>query len=225
MSRLPIARYLFSSHTLFLIMFLGAFYLLVAVVVAVAALATPITLSGVDVAGQALHWLALGYGYSAATLLTTMIVHGRTRREFLVQHPLFQVVTSAVLAALITGVYALEAVVYRAAGWTRRLQDHRIFEATDYPTIFGAYWSMLTVCLMTGAFLGAAILRWETAGALALLPAAVVVVYAGAANGLFSLPFARVGLDVAVTAVMVAAGWALLWSAVRDMPVRIRVPA
>lgn len=224
MRRLVIARYLFSSHALFLLMFLGAFYLLVAVVIAVAALFTPITLSGVDVAGQVLHWLALGYGYSAAGLLTTMLVHGRTRREFLLQHPLFQFVISAVLAALVTGVYAVEAVVYRAAGWPRKLQDHRIFEADDHLLVFTAYWSMLAVCLMTGAFVGAAVLRWEAAGVLALLPAAVLIVYAGAAHGLFSLPFARIGLGPAAVAAMVVVGWALLWPPVRDMPVRIRVP-
>lgn len=225
MSRLPILRYLLSSHTVFLIMCLGAFYLLVAVVLGVAALLTPITLSAVDAAGQALHWLALGYGFSAAGLLSTVVAHGRTRREFLLQHPLFQFVTSAVLAALITGVYALEALVYRAAGWTRGLQQQRVFEAGDHPLIFGAYWAMLALCLMTGTFLGAAFLRWDAAGAVALLPVAVLVVYGGAAHGLFSLPFARVGPDLAAIVPMVAAGWALLWLTARDMPVRTRVPA
>ncbi|MDI6105093.1 hypothetical protein QLQ12_41565 [Actinoplanes sp. NEAU-A12] len=143
MSRWPIARYLFCAHTVFLVMFLGAVYVLVGVILAAAVTRGPATISAVDVAGQVLHWLAVGYGYSATGVLARMVVHGRTRREFLIQHPVFQVVTAGVLAALLTGVYAAEAVLYRAAGWARALQDHRVFEAGDYPMIFLASWYML----------------------------------------------------------------------------------
>lgn len=228
MSRWPIARYLFSAHTVFLVLFLGAVYLAVAVILAVVALLGSVSVSGVDLTGQLLHWLAAGYGFSAAGLLATMILHGRTRGEFLIQYPVFQIVTSAVLAALITGAYAGEAVLYRAAGWPRTVQPHRFFEAGDYPAIFLAYWSMLAVCLMTGAFVGAAMARWEGVGALAFAPAAVLLVFAGGVNGMFSLPVGRVGPDgvaflLAVTVAVFAVGWALLWAAVRDLPLSSKV--
>ena len=228
MSRWPIARYLFSAHTVFLVLFLGALYLLVGVILAVVAMRGPASISAVDVAGQVLHWLAVGYGYSAVGVLTTMVVHGRTRREFLLQHPVFQLVTTVVLAALITGVYAAEAVLYRAAGWTQAMQGNRVFAAGDYPMIFLAYTSMLAVCLMTGTFTGVWMARWEGSGAAALIPAAVLLLVAGGANGFFSLPFARFGADgapwlVAVSAAAFAVGWVLLWAAGRDLPLRTKV--
>jgi hypothetical protein len=227
-SRWPIARYLFSAHTVFLALFLGVLYLLVAVVLAVAVTRGPASVSAVDVAGQVLHWLAVGYGYSSVAVLTTMVVHGRTRREFLLQHPLFQVVTAAVLAALVTGVYAAEAVLYRAAGWQQQMQPHRVFEAGDHLMIFLSYTSMLAVCMMVGTFTGVWMARWEGSGAVALIPAALLLVYAGGVNGFFSLPFARfpgagAPLLVAVTAGIFAVGWALLWAAGRDLPLRNRV--
>ncbi|MEV0899467.1 hypothetical protein [Actinoplanes sp. NPDC049802] len=229
MSRWPIGRYLLANHTVFLTGVLIAVYLLTAVLVAVAALVTDVTVSGVDITGQVLQWLAVAYGYSATALLSTVLTHGRTRREFLVQHPVFQIVTAGVLAAVVTGAYAVEAAVYRAAGWSRALQDHRVFAVDDYPTIFLAYASMLAIWMMTGAFLGAAFYRWQAAGAAALVPAAIVLTLSGGANGFLSLPFARLGLSsppeiVVVTVVAVAAGWALLWATLRDVALRTRVP-
>ncbi|HWS35772.1 MAG TPA: hypothetical protein VN408_23900, partial [Actinoplanes sp.] len=163
MIRWPIARYLFTNHTPFLVMCLGGLAVLGALILAVASALTTISLSVVDIGGQILHWLAIGYGFSAATVLTTMIVHGRTRREFAVQHPVFQIVTTGLLALLITGVYAAEAAVYRTAGWERRIQDQHVFGATDYPMIFTAYWSMLAVAMLTGTFAGVAFLRGQAA--------------------------------------------------------------
>ncbi|GGN35699.1 hypothetical protein FHR83_006221 [Actinoplanes campanulatus] len=228
MNRWPILRYLLSSHTVVLVGFLLGVYLLVAVIVAVAAMFTEVTVSGVDIAGQVLPWLAAGYGYSAAALLSTVLTHGRTRREFLAQHPVFLLVTAGLLAVVATGAYAVEAVVYRAAGWTRTFQDQRVFEAGDYPLILLAYVSMLAVWMMTGALLGGAFYRDEGGGLLALLPAAVLLSVSGGANGFLSLPFTRWGLTSApevavVTVVAVAAGWALLWAALRDVPLRTRV--
>jgi hypothetical protein len=191
---------------------------------------TPITVSAVDIGGQVLFWLAAGYGYSAAGLLATMVSYGRTRREFAWQYPVFQLVTAVVVAALVTGAYAAEALLYRSAGWTRHLQDQRVFEAGDHLLVFVSYLCMLAICLVTGAFVATAFYRWESGGVLALLPAAVLLAYGGTMTGFFSLPFAR--LDVAgapallaVTFAAVAAGWALLWAAVRDVSLRTGVPA
>ncbi|MEU4620497.1 hypothetical protein AB0G04_11040 [Actinoplanes sp. NPDC023801] len=231
MRRFPIARFLLSTHLPFLAIVLPAMYLLVGVIVAVAVLMRgPATVSGVDLSGQVLHWLAVGYGYSAPGLLGTMLVHGRTRREFATQHPAFQLVTAVVLAALITGVYAVEAVLYRAAGWTQAMQPDRPFEAGDYPMIFVANLSMLAIALLTGAFVGVALYRRTATGALALLPAAALLTYGGAAHGYFSLPFAQGAMQsgpalLAVTAAAVVIGWALLWAYARDVPLGNKVPA
>jgi hypothetical protein len=224
--RFPIARFLLLNHLPFLAMALAGIYLLVAVILGVAvAVSGPASVSAVDVTGQVLHWLAVGYGYGASGLLATVLVHGRTRREFIVQHPVYQLVTAVVLAALITGVYAVEAVLYRAAGWTQAMQPDRPFDAGDYPAIFLANASMLSIALLIGSFAGVGVYRRDGAGALVLLPAAGLLVYGGAVHGFFSLPFAQVGLPMTVTCAVVAVGWALLWACARDVPLGNKVPA
>ncbi|WP_433833480.1 hypothetical protein ACQP2E_18990 [Actinoplanes sp. CA-015351] len=225
MSRWPILRYLLGSHTIFLLFVMFGVYLFVAVVVAVVAQFTEIRLSGVDVVGQALPWVALGYGATAANLIVTTLVHGRSRREFLMQHPVFQVVTTLLLAALITAAFAIETLVYRSLDWQQKVQEQRFYaSASDYPQIFAAHWSMLMTWLMIGVFIGVAFYRWEAAGGLALLPAAAVVLVTGGVNGFFSLPFARTDLPLLpLTLAAVAAAYALLWVSARDVPLKTRV--
>jgi hypothetical protein len=227
-SRWPILRFLLSEHLVFLMLFLTGGYLLAVLVVPVFLLFTPITLSAVDIGGQVLFWLAAGYGYGAAGLLATVVSHGRTRREFAGQYPVFQLVTAVVLAALITVVYAAEAVLYRAVGWTRNLQNQRVFEAGDHLLIFVAYLCMLAIFLTTGAFVGTAFYRWEAGGVFALLPAAVLLAGGGSMTGFFDLPFVRPAVSgapamLAVTAAAVAAGSVLVWAAVRDVSLRAGV--
>ncbi|GAA1655063.1 hypothetical protein [Actinoplanes couchii] len=230
MTRFPIARYLLLNHTPFLAMCLGGLALFGAVALGVTAALTTVTLSVADIGGQILHWLAFGYGFSAAGVLSTMIVHGRTRREFITQHAVFQVITAGLLALLVTGVYAAEAGVYRLAGWERRLQEHHVFGAGDYPMIFVAYWSMLAIALMIGAFVGVAFLRGDAAILWALLAAVVLVLAAGGVNGFFSLGFNRLDLEslpltAGLSVPLFVAGWAALWLAARDVAVRTKVPA
>jgi hypothetical protein len=229
-SRWPILRFLSSSHLVFLVLVLAGGYLLAVAVTPVFLLFTPVTLSAVDIGGQVLFWLAAGYGYGAAALLATVVSHGRTRREFAGQYPVFQLLTAGVLAALVTGAYAAEAALYRAIGWTRNLQGQRIFEAGDYRLIFVSYLCMLAICLITGAFVGTAFYRWESGGVLALLPAGVLLVFGATMTGFFDLSFARLGVSgaaglLAVTAGAVAVGWALLWLSVRDVSVHLKVTA
>lgn len=228
MTRWPIARYLLSTHLIFLVLVLIGFYLATGVVVAVVSLFTDITLSAVDIGGQILNWMAVGYGFSAVFILATVMVHGRTRREFLVQHPAYQVILSGSAAALITAVYAAETAVYSALDWGQKLQDQRVYESTsDYPTIFVAYASMLLIWQLAGAFVGAAVYRWEGAGALSLVPAAGLLLLSGAVNGFFHLPFVRLDVDgvlpvAAATTIIAGVTWAMLWATVRDIPLRTR---
>jgi hypothetical protein len=228
MTRWPIARYLLSTHFVFLMFVLLCFYAVCAVILGVAAALTDVTISTVDAAAQVLIWMALGYGASATGVLSTMMVHGRTRREFLVQHPFFQLVTTGTAAALITSAYAVETAVYRALDWGQKVQEHRVYESTsDYPVILAVYWCMLLTWMLVGVFVGAAFYRWEAAGALALLPAAAVVLINGSVTGFFSLPFTRIEVDgvlpvIGVTVVLVAVTAAMLWATVRDIPLKTR---
>ncbi|MEU8244561.1 hypothetical protein AB0C07_40425 [Actinoplanes missouriensis] len=220
-----ILRYLLGSHTIFLLGCLVPIYLFAVAVVAVVSIFTDIRLSGMDAIGQALPWVTAGYGAATSSLLATMLVHGRTRREFLIQHPAFQVITTGLGAALITGFYALEVLLYRAAGWQQKVQEQRVYHsADDYGTVFLAHWSMLLTWLMVGIFIGVAFYRWEAAGGLALIPAGVILAYCGGVNGFFSLPFFRTDLPlVPVTLAAVAIAYGLLWLSARDVPLRTRV--
>ncbi|MFC7533100.1 hypothetical protein [Actinoplanes sp. GCM10030250] len=229
MNRWPIARYLLTTHYIFLIIIMVGFYAACAVLLTVVALFTEIRISTVDVAGQVVCWLALGYGASSTTLLSTMLVHGRTRREFLREYPVFLLITSVTLAALTAGAYAAEAAVYSAFDWGQKMQDNRIFEsASDFPTVYVAYLSMLLIWLTTGAFLGAAFYRWQAGGVLAVPFAAVLVLTGGGFNGFFSLvPGLRTDTpDLAaillVSLGLAAAAWAMLWYTARDLPLRVR---
>jgi magnesium-transporting ATPase (P-type) len=224
MSRWPIARYLLGTHTIFLLFVLFGLYLVTAVVMGVVSFFTEITLSGADLLSHALPWAAIGYGASTSNLLSTVLVHGRTRREFLLQHPVFQVITTAALAAMITGVFAVETLAYRTLGWEQKVQEQRIYTATDYGTIFGAYWSMLLIWLMVGVFFGVALYRWEGIGIVSIVPAGLILITTGGVNGFFSLPFARTDLPlIPVTVVAVALAYGLLWLSGRDVPLKTRV--
>jgi hypothetical protein len=228
-NRWPIARYLLSTHYVFLLFVLFGFYVACGVLLTVVALLADIRISTVDVGGQVLCWLALGYGASATTTWSTMMVHGRTRREFLTQYPVFLAALTVTAAALIAAVYAGEAALYRAFGWGQTLQDQRVFtSASDFPTVFVTYLSMLLVWLLVGAFLGSAFYRWEGSAVLALIPAAGLVLVAGGFNGFFAIvPALRAETSnllviLAVTAGLVAVCWALLWGTVRDMSLRLK---
>ncbi|BAL89341.1 hypothetical protein AMIS_41210 [Actinoplanes missouriensis 431] len=225
MNRWPIARYLLGSHTVFLLIVLAGIYVFALLVVGAVSLFTDIRLSSVDVVGQALPWVAFGYGAGTSGLLTTVLVHGRTRREFLLQHPVFQVITTLLAAALITGAFAVEGLAYRAFGWTQKVQEQRAYDtAGDLATIFGVHWSMLLIWLMLGVFVGVAFYRWEAAGGLCLVPAGLLVLWTGGVNGFFSLPFARTGMPlVPVTLAAVVIAYGLLWYSARDVSVRTRV--
>ncbi|MEU4564801.1 hypothetical protein AB0F72_41005 [Actinoplanes sp. NPDC023936] len=225
MTRWPIVRYLLGSHTIFLLLCLIPIYLFAVAVVAVVSIFTEIRISGMDAIGQALPWVTAGYGAATSSLLVTVLVHGRTRREFLLQHPLFQVITTGLAAALITGFYGLEVLLYRAAGWQQTVQQQRAYTSADeYGTVFLAHWSMLLTWLMIGVFIGVAFYRWEAAGGLALLPAGLIVASCGGVNGFFSLPFFRTDLPlVPVTLGAVAIAYGLLWLSARDVPLRTRV--
>ena len=229
MSRWPIARYLFSTHYPFLILILLGFYLACAVLLTVVSLLTDVRISTVDASAQVLTWLCLGYGASATSMLSTMMRHGRTRREFLLQYPLFLLALAATAAAVITLVYAGEAAVYRALDWGQELQKHRVYEsATDFPAIFVSYLSVLLIWLVVGAMLGTAFYRWEGNAVLVLPIAAVVVLVTGGFNGFFGLvPALRaedagLGVILAVTAVAAAAVWAMIFGTVRDISLRTK---
>ncbi|GLY02980.1 MULTISPECIES: hypothetical protein [Actinoplanes] len=227
--RWPIAHLLLTTHLPFLAVCLAGLILLAWLILGGVSAFGSVRISALDVGGPFLRWLALGYGYHLlATMLPTFLVHGRTRREYLLQVPVFQLVTTAVLAGMTTLGYAAETVLYRAAGWPHQLAQDRLYDNTgDYLLIFGNYWTMLLGWMVTGWFLGAAFYRFQVGGVLAL-PVALGLLLANATG---DLPIVDAGqwhqdLGVPVALALAAGGTVvaavLCWAIARDMPLHTR---
>lgn len=228
--RWPIARLLFSTHLPFLVICWFAMLAVTGVVLLGVAVFGTVRISAIDVGGQILRWLAVGYGaYLTHSVLPTYLVHGQTRGEFLRQVPVYQFVATGVLAGMTAAAYAGESLLYRANGWSQTFLEQRLYsDGGEYPVIFLSYWSMLLVWSLTGLFLGAAFYRLEAGGVLLLLVAVPLLIVSGLSNGFVDLPFVRLGFSTGfdpLTTVLVSGFSALValavaWALARDMPLR-----
>ncbi|HEX8631195.1 MAG TPA: hypothetical protein VF755_23805 [Catenuloplanes sp.] len=231
--RWPIGHLLFTTHLPFLLLCWAAMMVLAGLVLTGVAIFGTVRISAIDVGGQILRWLALGYGgYLTYNLLPVYLVHGQTRREFLRQAPVFQFVTSAAVAALTTLGYAAESLLYRANGWTQAFTEDRPYTAaSQYGVIFLSYWSMLLVWSLTGLFIGAGFYRLQAGGVLTLLLALPLLAVSGLSTGFLNLPFLDLGLGlrnpglpavVGLSALCAVVALGLAWALARDMPLRTR---
>jgi hypothetical protein len=155
--RWPIGHLLLTTHLPFLLICWAVLVALAGLVLTAVAIFGTVRISTIDVGGQILRWLALGYGaHLTFTVLPIYLAHGQTRREFLLQAPVYQFVATGVLAGCTTIAYAGESLLYRANGWPQALAEDRIYNAaSEYPLIFLSYWGMLMVWMLTGSFIGA----------------------------------------------------------------------
>lgn len=231
--RWPIGRLLMTTHLPFVMLgWIGLVALAGLLLVGVAIFGT-VRISTMDAAGQVLRWFAFGYGaYLVHTLLPIYLVHGQTRREYLRQAPVFQLVSAGALAGLHTIGYAAETLLYRANDWPQALSEDRLYDnASQYPLIFISYWGMLLVWTLTGSFVGAGFYRLGAGGVLLLPVALGLLMLSAVGNGFMNLPFIDVRLGalqldvpaaVGVTAGCAVLALALAWALARDMPLRTR---
>jgi hypothetical protein len=232
-NRWPLARYMFGAHLPFLLVMLPLYLVGVALFITAFAVFGTVEHSLLDVGSQVLRWIVLGYGiHLTYGLLPVFLVHGQTRREFLAQVPLFLVVSSVILAALICLAYLAETALYRATGWTQQVSGDRLYgSASEYGLVFLSYLAMFVVWSFVGAFIGAAFYRSDGLGLLTLPVALVLVAVAGFGIGFNQLPWVDIsfGVDhvsVPATAALcggsAAVGLALMWATVHDIPLRNR---
>ena len=228
---LAITRLLYATQFWFLLLMWVGCVVGVVLIVAGVALFRDITVSGWDQAVQVIRWLALGYGtYLTGRLLSQLIAHGQTRRDFMIHVSGFVTAVSAVLAGLMTVGYLVERLIYRALGWPHKVDDDRLFtSSTDVAPIYISYLVLFLVWTIIGAMLGAAFYRLEAGGALFLPVALVLALGSGmlirfGGLPLFSslpdlrdLPLAAI---VGLGALIYAAGVGITWALVRDLPVR-----
>jgi hypothetical protein len=230
-NRWPLLRLLLTTHLPFLVLLWPVYLVLVGLVITGFATFGSVPVSFLDVGSQILRWLAVGFGiHLTYEMLPIYLVHGQTRREFAAQMPVFLIVASAVLAALLCLSYAGETLLYNANGWPQKVADERLYGAADeYPLIFLSYWAMLLVWSVVGTLIGAGFYRFSVGGLLTVPVGLVLVAVAGFGIGFNELPWVDVSFGVdnvslpataALCGACVVAGVALMWAVVRDMPLR-----
>jgi hypothetical protein len=228
-----IARLLLATHLPFLLIVWVVFVGLVLALTIGIAIWGDITRSVWDPAVTVVRWFALGYGlFLVNRLLAVYVAHGRTRRDYLGSIAVFVAAAAAVLAALLTLGFTLEAILYRAMDWPHRVETQRVFDAPDqYPAIFVSYWAMLIVWTTIGLLLAAGFYR-SGGGELLVIPVALAMAaVSGYAIGFHALPFTGHVIELSnsplatalgLCAAALVVGAALVWALVRDIPIRPR---
>jgi hypothetical protein len=230
-NRWPLTQYLFGAHLPFLLVMLPLYLVGVALFITAFAVFGTVEHSLLDIGSQVLRWIVLGYGiHLTYGLLPVFLVHGQTRREFLVQVPVFLVASSVILAALICLAYWGETALYSAAGWQQRVSDDRLYATTsEYGLVFVSYLAMFIVWLFVGTLIGAGFYRSDLLGLVMLPVALVLVAVAGFGIGFNQLPFVDISFGVdnvslpatlALCGGSAAVGLALTWAVARDIALR-----
>lgn len=232
----PILIHRVKEDIAWLPVIVGAFFAFVLLVTFVVSTFREITVSGWDIAAQIPRWYAGGVGvYLTAVYLPLYIAHGQTRRSIARQLAVFAGGFVVVFAGLIGLGYALEHLIYQAAGWPQTLTtDHLFTSSLDYWLIVIEFTGMLAVWVAGGAMLGAGFYRNPAIGLL-LIPVALVmaaVVEAAYGPSMFDGISALVGalgttvtqttpaVAAATSAALVVVALAVTWPLVRDMPMR-----
>lgn len=228
-----VLRLLLGTHLPFLVLVWTGFAVLVAGITLVVSPFRDVEFSGWDIACSVLRWVALAYGWWwVDRFLPVCLIHGRTRREFMVDVTVFTAVACTTSAALTTLWYTGEKVLYDLMDWTQGLQKDRLYDSfSDRSSIFLTYWIVLLVWSTMGMLLKAGSGHPnEGVRVLTVLPAVGMGLLAAAGTGADNLFAFRVlvhpatgGFSPELVALLMAAyaaGVALTWVLVRSFPVR-----
>lgn len=195
-----------------------------------------VTASVWEQAGSVAVWYAAGVsGYVAYQTVPMHIAHGWTRRDTAIEVVIFMVIFAAVAAMLVAVGYLIEYAVYGLTGWPREVTGEHLFSShLDVAMIFTEYWLMALVWAPAGAFVGAAVYRYDANGWLSLIPASILIGVIGAftqafwgpvgyiVERLFSFegPTLSLAIPAAIACSLIAL--TLTWPILRDLPVRNR---
>lgn len=227
------ARLLFTTHLPFLLILWAGFALIMLGITGFLATFGTITNSVWDYTPMALRWGALFYGiHITKDLLPLYVAHGQSRRAFMRHITLFLVVTTSILAFLMTLGYGLERLLYDAMGWQQVISAQRLFTASDQVVpIFITYWLLFLGIMLAGAVGAAGFYRSQESGVVAFLAAFLLVVLILLTVEGNALPFVGrfiPSLDIPLAMIVVFAfgivglGFTLMWAFIRDIPIRIQ---
>ncbi len=229
----PLLRILLTSHLSFLALLWVLFTVGIGLVIGGVALATPGRPDSIwhHAAAQAPRWLLFGLGIDAVnTHLRLQLAHGGTRRSYLGQTTAYTVVLGGAAAALITVGYLAERGLYALLGWPQRLSGESLFAtAGQYHVIFGTYWLTFLMWTVAGTLIALGFFRWNMGGVLTIPIGLLLVVPAIVAVGNSGLPLISreaaghnpsIGVLLIAFAALFAAGIALIWAIVRNVPMK-----
>ncbi|TDV52304.1 hypothetical protein [Actinophytocola oryzae] len=186
------------------------------------------------VATQGAPWVALGLGIDAVnSYLRLHIAHGRTRGDFMRQLVPYFFCLAGVLALLVTLGYVVEGGLYSSAGWQHQVpQAALVHDGGNVVGIFCGYYLTFLLWTAGSSMVAAAFSRNFLLG-LVLSPAAILLTLPGEALvGFTSFPIFRLlddglllrtGPAVALAVAELVGGCLVLWTLVRDLPLRPKV--
>lgn len=233
MTRWPLLRILVTSHLAFVAVTWVLFTVVVFLVVGGVALFADGRPDSIwhHAATQAPRWLMFGLGVDAVTTyLRLQLAHGGTRRSYLGQSTAYTVVLAGGSAALITVGYLLERGIYALLGWPQGLPGESLFgTAGQYHVIFATYWLTFLLWTVAGTLVALGFFRWNKGGLLTIPIGLLLVAPAFVAisdDGLPLIGQELAGVELSPGLLLVtfagcfAAGIALIWAFVRDVPMK-----
>ncbi|MGC4108032.1 MAG: hypothetical protein QM753_17050 [Thermomicrobiales bacterium] len=224
-----------SGQIAFTLLMAAGFAVAVAVVVISLAWRSDVTASIWEASSNAVPWYAAFMaGYTFHQVVPMLIANGKTRRDASIDAAQVIGAQAFVIALLVTLGYLVEWVVYRWQEWPLGTisGNHLFTRHTQVGVIFWESFLTMVVWSSIGAFVGAALYRHERLGWVSLIPAALILSFVGIfitteaplfenmieqllSGGVRSLAGATLAVAVAV-----AISGVILWSIVRDMPLR-----
>lgn len=223
---------LLAANIVFALMLAAGFVAVVAVVGTAIAVFTDLDQSVWEQAMQVPRWFVLFAGVSLIREFMPMyLANGQTRRQFAAQAAVAVVLFAPFMSVLAVLGYLGEMGIYHLAAIPHELADAHLFaDPGQLHMVFLEYTVEFLIWMAAGAFMGAGFYRWESNG-IFTVPIGVAMIVLGGLSGLdLRLPFLWDDLGLAGEpsaliasaggALITAAGLALTWGIVRDVPLR-----
>lgn len=166
-----VPKRLLSEQAIFALMVWGGFALFMFVLTFVVSLFRDIDVSGWNIGGQPARWFGFAIGiYVGYTLFPLHVTHGGTRRGFSTQMTLFTLAYGALLGALFTLTFPIEAGYYALMGWPQALHAPQLYASPlDLPMVLLQWVLIMTLWTAGGLLIGAAWYRNPNFGAFSIV--------------------------------------------------------
>lgn len=140
-----------------------------------------VTMSGWDIAIQAVRWFTLFIGVHVGwSALPLYLAHGVTRREFWWQAVMFVPAYSAAIALMVSVTFIAEAGLYTLGGWQQEMQAHHLYDSPwQVHLTFLQAFITTTVWTAGGLFIAAAWYRADWLGGAAVVIGIVFAAISG----------------------------------------------